>query len=59
MIRQIRYFSSIPLKILMDLIFNLEDMVYEEGQDVLLADTETLEAIYFVEKGFYMAVSQP
>ena len=51
MIRQIRYFSSIPLKILMDLIFNLEDMVYEEGQDVLLADTETLEAIYFVEKG--------
>ena len=51
MIRQIRYFSSIPLNILMDLIFNLEDMVYEEGQDVLLADTETIEAIYLVEKG--------
>ena len=50
-IERVEYLSSLPHEILIEIIFSLKEKLFEEDSIILQANKDTVDAIYFVEKG--------
>ena len=50
-IERVEYLSSLPHEILIEIIFSMKEKLFEEESIILQANRDTVDAIYFVEKG--------